>query len=94
MGETGGSGEKDVKNSGDLQRAKRICEWRDIPAGEMGRGWSDMGCSGRRWEHEPQCCKTGISNDLLLHLICTPLPFGLIFTAYILKGCDLLGKVV
>lgn len=37
-GETDGSGERDVKNSGDMQRAKRICGQRDTPGGEVGRG--------------------------------------------------------
>lgn len=37
-GETGGSGERDVKNSGDLQRAKRMCGQRDTPGGKVGRG--------------------------------------------------------
>lgn len=34
----GGSGERDVKNSGELQRAKRLCDWRGSPEAEVGRG--------------------------------------------------------
>lgn len=48
--EGGRRGEGDVKNSGNLQKAKRVCGWRGVLQGEVGRRlvrygvqWQEMG---------------------------------------------------
>lgn len=71
-GETGGSGEReDVRNKGRLPGAKKIRGWRGVL-----EGWEGVRSQGVLAGAGSVNLSVKISNNLLVWLVCTPLPLA------------------